>query len=504
MSDLTSPSLAEALLAAFLPDQAVVRDADGEHRAAAVVRNVTRGAERLRGSRASAAGRRVGLLVEPGVGWLTGFVAVLRAGGVVVPLSRAYPPPEIEWLMRDAAADTLITTGSQSAELRLAGLRIVTPAELAAPLSDHGQPAAEPPAADTPAMLLYTSGTTGKPKGAVLTHGNLGAQAAAIARAWGLGPTDTLLHALPLHHMHGIGISLLPSLLAGVTIHMKSRFEAVEIWESLAETTVFMGVPTMYVRLLEALDRADETTQQRWTQAARRLRLAVSGSAALPATVAERWRQVAGTIPLERFGMTEIGVGLSNPLDPAGRRVGRVGLPLANVDLRLVDDSGAPVERGPGELQLRGPGVFRSYWRRPEATSQAFVDGWFRTGDVAERDDEGVIRILGRTSVDIIKSGGYKLSALEIEEALRQHPAIADLAVVGLPDETWGERVVAAVVPQADRTACDTRALRHWAKQRLAAYKVPRQFVVVDELPRNALGKVVKPQLAAELARRAD
>jgi malonyl-CoA/methylmalonyl-CoA synthetase len=258
----------------------------------------------------------------------------------------------------------------------------------------------------------------------------------------------------------------------------------------------------MYQKRVESFDAANWTTQARWAAGARGLRLATSGSAALPVTLAARWRALTGEIPLERFGMTEIGVGMSNPLDPPARRAGSVGLPLPTVETRLVDEGGREVDGGPGELHVRGPSVFAGYWQRAEATTAAFsAGGWFKTGDVAERAPDGYVRLLGRTSVDILKSGGYKLSALEIEEALREHEAIAEVAVVGVPDETWGDRVVAVVVPAPGREAdCAAEPLRAWAKERLASYKVPREVIVVASLPRNALGKVVKPELMKAIA----
>jgi len=257
----------------------------------------------------------------------------------------------------------------------------------------------------------------------------------------------------------------------------------------------------MYQRLFEAFDAADAATQARWAAGAARLRLATSGSAALPVTLAARWARVAGAVPLERFGMTEIGVGTSNPLDPGGRRPGSVGFPLPTVETRIVDEAGEVLAEGPGELHVRGPSLFAGYWQRPDATLAALAEGgWFKTGDVAVRTPEGHVRLLGRTSVDILKSGGYKLSALEIEEALREHPAIAEVAVVGVPDEAWGDRVVAAVVPVPGRAGeCAPELLRAWAKERLAPYKVPRDVKVVASLPRNALGKVVKPELVKAL-----
>jgi malonyl-CoA/methylmalonyl-CoA synthetase len=262
----------------------------------------------------------------------------------------------------------------------------------------------------------------------------------------------------------------------------------------MARATVLMAVPTIHAKLFAALDAADASTREAWTEHARALRLVTSGSAALPVTVGDRWRSLTGAYPLERFGMTEIGVGSTNPLDPSARRPGTVGLPLPTVQTRVVED----------ELWVAGPSVFAGYHQKNEATRESFVaeagTRWFKTGDTVAYDDAGYLRILGRTSVDILKSGGYKLSALEIEEVLREHGAVAEVAVVGLPDETWGERVVACVVPRPGREGeCAEDALRGFAKERLAPYKVPRQVVLMRDLPRNAVGKVMKTELRAKL-----
>jgi malonyl-CoA/methylmalonyl-CoA synthetase len=257
-----------------------------------------------------------------------------------------------------------------------------------------------------------------------------------------------------------------------------------------------MAVPTMYVKLLGAFDAADDATRVRWRSHASKLRLVTSGSAALPVTVGERLRSVFGQYPLERFGMTEIGVGLTNPLE-GERRPGTVGHPLPTVETRIVND--AEEDAAEGELLVRGPSVFSRYFERDEATRLAFVpapDGgapFFRTGDTVTRDGEGgPFRILGRTSVDILKSGGYKLSALEIEEAIRKHPSVVDVAVIGIPDERWGDRVVAVVHL---REPLESETLRTFCKEHLAPYKVPRDLVFGRELPRNALGKVQKTAL---------
>jgi malonyl-CoA/methylmalonyl-CoA synthetase len=459
----------------------------------------------LRAGAPSLEGRRVILLASPGAAWVEAFVGVLLSGGVAVPLSALYPPGELAWFADDAGADAIIVSDdlADRAALMSRGRRVYR-------VSDLGSgPAREPESlsallpGDT-ALLLYTSGTTGKPKGAMISHENLAVQARLVGEAWGFHDRDRLLHALPLHHLHGLGISLLTALSAGATARMLPRFDAARVWDELSggENTVWMAVPTMYAKLFEAFDAAPAAFRDRCAGSARSLRLATSGSAALPVTLAERWRQIAGEIPLERFGMTEIGVGLTNPLNPSGRRPGYVGLPLPTVEVKLVDEAGRLSEAGPAELCIRGPSVFKGYWGRADATASACPerDGWFRTGDIAERAPDGYVRLLGRTSVDILKSGGYKLSALEIEEALRENGAVAEVAVVGVPDATWGERVVAVVVPARGREAeCEAERLRAWAKERLASYKVPREVIAMESLPRNALGKVVKPELVRAL-----
>ncbi|MBW2454563.1 MAG: AMP-binding protein [Deltaproteobacteria bacterium] len=475
-----------------------VTDGSGEHRWEALRRRAAAGAARLAErlpTEAGPDGPRVGMLVSPGADWVATWLSILQAGGIAVPLCPAYPDRELGEILTDAGASGLVVSAGLERPGLAADLTTTTAAELLA--GGDGVRVAPPTgrAGGATAMLLYTSGTTGKPKGVRLTHDALLHQARLLGEAWALGPKTQLLHALPLHHMHGVAIALLPCLVAGAQCRMVSRFDAATVWAELGTANTFMGVPTMYHRLLSALDQADPTTQARWTEAAAALELATSGSAALPARLAERWRCLTGAIPLERYGMTEIGVGCSNPWTPSGRRVGSVGPPLPTFDLRLVAE-GIDTDRGPGEVWLRSPSIFEAYWRRPDATAEAFSGAWFKTGDTAERDDEGYVRLLGRTSIDILKSGGYKLSALQIEEVIREHEAVSEVAVVGLPDEAWGQRVVAAIVSRPGQAAaCQTGQLRPWAKKRLAAYKVPRAFVVLEALPVNALGKVVKPAL---------
>jgi len=299
---------------------------------------------------------------------------------------------------------------------------------------------------------------------------------------------------LPLHHIHGIINVMSCALWSGASIEPFPRFDMDAILNRVAAGayTVFMAVPTIYVKIIQALEHSPAAERSRIIAGFAEMRLMVSGSAALPASVHEKWTALTGQKLLERYGMTEIGMGLSNPFH-GERRPGSVGKPLPSVEIRLKSESGDLVteEGEPGEIQVRGPAVFLEYWNRPKATTGSFDDGWFRTGDMAVIET-GYYRIMGRLSVDIIKSGGYKLSALEIEATLLEHPAIAECAVVGITDDTWGEAVaVAAVLVAGDEL--DLEALRAWCRDRLSTYKIPKKFLAVDLLPRNAMGKVTKP-----------
>lgn len=444
-------------------------------------------------------GARVLLLASSGLEYVAALWAIWRAGGVAVPLSAHQPPAE--WAR--AAADS-------RASFAFAGLAYeagFAPVALAAhvrlvPLAARPKPGPLPDVdPGRAALVLFTSGTTARPKGAVLSHANLQAQIECLVEAWDWRPDDRLLHVLPLNHTHGVVNALACPLWVGAACEMWPAFEAVRVWERLAsrDISIFMAVPTIYQRLLEAWEQGDAGARQAWADGARQLRVMISGSAPLPAAVFDRWRQVTGQTLLERYGMTEIGMALSNPLH-GERRPGVVGMPLPGVEVRLVDERGQDViGSAAGELFVRGPGVFQEYWDQPEATAAAFAEGrWFRTGDVAARGPGGY-RILGRLSTDIIKTGGEKVSALEVEEALREHPAVLDCAIVGVPDDAWGEAVAAAVVP-APGEALTLEALRAWARPRLAPWKIPARLVVMSDLPRNPMGKVSKPRLAALLS----
>lgn len=439
---------------------------------------------------------RVAFISPPSFSYVAMQWGIWLAGGVVVPLCVEYPPAELEYVIRDSGASIVAAHPKLESAIRSIvenlGLRLVLTTEA---LEARPVPL---PAIDRRrrGMILYTSGTTSKPKGVVTTHHNIEAQITSLIQAWGWTADDRIMNVLPLHHIHGIINVLSSSLWAGAQCEMLGGFDLPTVWRRICDgnLTLFMAVPTIYGRLIAAWDNAAPEEKEKFTAGCQKMRLMICGSAALPVTILEKWKTVSGHVLLERFGMTEIGMGLANPLN--GRRVpGAVGSPLPGVEARLVDESGQPVPEGtPGEIQIRGDTVFLEYWNRPEATRDAFIDGWFRTGDIATRQN-GVYRILGRNSVDIIKTGGYKVSALEIEEVLRTHEAIAQCAVVGVADADWGERVAAAVILKPG-ASLDLSTMRSWAKQHLAPYKVPSLLRILEELPCNAMGKVVKPSVS--------
>jgi malonyl-CoA/methylmalonyl-CoA synthetase len=439
---------------------------------------------------------RVAFLVTPGFPWVAMQWGIWRAGGIAVPLPLNSTRPELEYLIDDTGASALVfdTAAAPLLEPIAASraLRAFSYEQL--PL---GPPRPLPEiSSERRAMILYTSGTTSRPKGVVTTHANVAAQIRSLVDAWEWSANDRILLCLPLHHVHGIINVVGCALWSGATCEMLPRFDANAVWDRIAggELTLFMAVPTVYTKLIAAWVAASPARRAELNQACSRLRLMVSGSAALPVSTLQRWQDISGHTLLERYGMTEIGMALSNPL--RGQRVpGSVGTPLPGVELRLVDEHGTPVAPGsPGGIEVRGPAVFAEYWARPDATRDAFRDGWFITGDTAVVEN-GVYRILGRTNIDILKTGGHKVSALEIEEALRQHPAVAECGVVGIADEEWGERVAAAVVLK-DGNVLDLQSLRTWGRELLATHKLPSRLLVLDALPRNAMGKVMKPALA--------
>lgn len=470
-----------------------VRDRHGGATHADLVDRSAALAGTLLDGRADLDGERVGILVEPDAAFVAALWATWRAGGIAVPLSLHATADELAHVLADAGIATVLASADLAAgragPLAGSGVRLVDPRHTGA-----DRAALPAVTADRAALMLFTSGTTARPKGVVTTHRCIQAQIESLVAAWRWSAADRIPLFLPLHHVHGLVNVVSCALWAGASFTALGKFEPEAVIAAVAadEYTLFMAVPTNYVRLLEAFDALAPEVRARAADGFGRLRLVVSGSAALPARVFERFAALTGQRILERYGMTEIGMALSNPYD-GPRRPGHVGVPLPGVTVRLWSeaDGGAPPPGEPGEIQVRGDTLFAGYWGQPEATAAAFVDGWFRTGDVAVIE-EGSYRILGRSSVDIIKSGGYKLSALEIEAALLDCPAVAECAVVGLPDDTWGEAVAAAVVlrPGAELSL---ESLRDWARGRLSPYKLPRRLACVAALPRNAMGKVTKP-----------
>ncbi len=478
---------------------AVVAD-EGSFSYADLLTASARVASGLLGDARDLAGERVAFMVSPGFAYVATLWGIWRAGGIAVPLCVTHPAPELSYTLADADAAQVVAHAEYRALLSpLTQAQGRCLLDCSALLQGLAMSTRELPhvAADRGALLIYTSGTTGKPKGALSTHAILTAQIRSIVTAWEITAQDRILHVLPLHHLHGILNALCAPLYAGACCEILPRFDAHRVFTRIAashELSLFMAVPTIYAKLSERWQAASAPEQAAFRAGCERMRLMVSGSAALPVSMLERWRELSGQRLLERYGMTEIGMGLGQLLH-GERRPGTVGVPFPGVQARLLGDTGRELADGEaGALQIRGPNLFREYFRRPEATAEAFTaDGWFRTGDVAVREG-GHYRLLGRSSVDILKTGGFKVSALEIEECLREHPAIAEVSVVGVDDEHWGERVAAAVVLRAGRNL-DLDTLRTWGKERLASYKLPSLLRVLPELPRNAMGKVLKPDL---------
>ncbi len=434
------------------------------------------------------------------VDYVTTLLGVWRAGGIAVPLNIAAAVPELEHALTCAQVTRLIvsTTTPQDALSALKDLCIELKVQVVAVddlLTDKiiAMPTLTP---ERRAMILFTSGTTNKPKGVVSTHKNIRAQITTLVKAWAWQTDDSIPLFLPLHHIHGIVNVLCCGLWTGARVTLFARFDMETILNEVEQSkyTVFMAVPTIYVKIIQHLESIGATKRESICAGFRNMRLNISGSAACPVKLYQQWQTLTGQTLLERYGMTEIGMGLSNPYD-GERRAGAVGITLPGVEAELFDDAGNIIkaENTPGEIRIRGDNVFLEYWDNLQATEESFDDGWFRTGDVAVREN-GYFRIMGRSSVDIIKSGGYKLSALEIEGTLLTHDKIAECAVVGIEDDTWGEAVTAFVVLKTEATL-ELPELKAWCESRMSPYKIPKKLRVMDVLPRNAMGKVMKPGL---------
>ena len=439
---------------------------------------------------------RIAFLISPSYEYVVAQWAIWRAGGIAVPLCDLHPAESMKYVLENTKASLVLTENSyvgrlegmcESLDVPLIDVADIENSKVGMPMPDLDQ--------QRRAMILYTSGTTALPKGVVTTHGNISSQILTLVKAWSWSSDDQILNILPLHHVHGIINILGCALWAGACCEFMPKFEVGTVFNRLSDgdLNLFMAVPTIYYKLIQHWEDQELMKRSKFSKSLKTYRLNVSGSAALPESVLEKWKSITGQILLERYGMTEIGMALSNPYH-GERRPGHVGLPLPHVSVRLVDDVDAEVEPGrEGEIQVKGPSVFTEYWNNPTATQDAFSsDGWFRTGDVAILSN-GYYKILGRSSVDIIKSGGYKISALEIESVLLRHDHVAQCAVVGILDEEWGEVVGSVVVANSDEASQDE--LIEFLRDKLPAYKIPRKWKWSDSLPRNALGKVLKNEV---------
>jgi malonyl-CoA/methylmalonyl-CoA synthetase len=454
-------------------------------------------------------GARIAVQVEKSVEAMVLYLATLRAGFVFLPLNTAYLSAEMAYFIGNAEPAVVVCSSANfgwvSKLAFLAGTQNVFTLndDRTGSLLDRAAQCAEQHTvalrqADDLAAILYTSGTTGRSKGAMLTHGNLLSNAQVLKSYWGWRSAadggDVLIHALPIFHVHGLFVAIHGALLNGSKMIWLAKFDPKVVLQKLPEATIFMGVPTLYVRLLAEPGLNPEM--------ARNMRLFIAGSAPLLMATFTDWQRRTGHTILERYGMSETAMLTSNPYDTADgeRRGGTVGFPLPGVSLRVQDEAGQPVPMGEiGDIQVKGPNVFKGYWRMPEKTAEEFTpDGYFKTGDVGQIDARGYVTIVGR-SKDLIISGGYNVYPAEIEGYINALPGVAESAVIGIPHADFGEVGVAVVTPKPG-AAPDPVAILASLKSKLANFKVPKQCFVVDALPRNAMGKVQKNVLREHYA----
>lgn len=435
-------------------------------------------------------GARIGVWTQPSLDTLVAMVANAALGFVSVPLDPKLGPLELGHLLKDSAP--VVTLAADPAQVQ--GRSVVPVWGPARATSGRLE---TPGLSDDPALILYTSGTTGLPKGAVISTKNIASNLDALASAWKWADTDTVVHALPMFHVHGLVLGLFGALRSGGALHWVPRFEPLSLVQALrsgaAGSTMLFAVPTMYHRLAEAA-----ASEPAVVAALASTRVLVSGSAALPQREHVRLEALTGRRIIERYGLTETLINCAVRLDD-GPSAGWVGRPLEGVELRLVDDAGQVLPRADeqalGEVQVRGPNVFVEYLNRPEATAAArAADGWFSTGDIACQRGDGAVRIVGRRSSDLIKVGGYKVGAGEVEAALLEHEAVREAAVIGVPDDDLGERIIAFVVP-GEGLKVTPGQLEHFVAAQLSPHKRPREVRLVASLPRNAMGKLLKTEL---------
>jgi malonyl-CoA/methylmalonyl-CoA synthetase len=434
---------------------------------------------------------RVAVWATPSLETCLSVVGALAAGIPAVPINPKSGERELGHIVRDSKPSVVLAPPGSELPPALEALE-----RLDVELNGSDQPLPSEPDPESPALVVYTSGTTGPPKGVLLPRRAIASNLDALARAWQWTDDDVLTHGLPLFHVHGLVLGVLGPLRRGGTVHHLGSYstEAVAAELGGGGATMLFGVPTMYHRLADAAE-----SDRAVAEALKQGRLLVSGSAALSTTDHERIERASGQRVVERYGMTETLMNCAVRAD-GDRRPGTVGPPVDGVELRLVDEEGAVVDASDGEtvgeIQVRGPNLFLGYLNRPDATDEAFSDGWFRTGDVAIREPDGYIRLIGRQSTDLIKSGGFKIGAGEIETALLEHPGVAEAAVTGAPDDDLGERVVAWIVARDDSKPSEQEIIDHVARL-LTPHKRPREVRYLDELPRNDMGKVQKKRLTS-------
>ncbi|MDB5742060.1 MAG: AMP-dependent synthetase and ligase [Polaromonas sp.] len=440
-------------------------------------------------------GARIAVQVEKSVEAMMLYLATLRAGYVFLPLNTAYQSIEMTYFIGNAEPAVVVCSSENFGWVSKIAFQAGThhvftlnEDRTGSLLERAGHCSAEhevvPRQPDDVAAILYTSGTTGRSKGAMLSHGNLAENARVLKDYWGWRAGDVLIHALPIFHVHGLFVAIHGALINGSKMLWLSRFDPKQVIEKLPAATVFMGVPTLYVRLLAEPGLTRE--------ACRNMRLFIAGSAPLLIETFREWQERTGHTILERYGMSETVMLTSNPYQGGERRGGTVGLALPGVSLRVVGDDGQPLPPGEtGGIQVKGPNVFQGYWRMPEKTAEEFTpDGYFKTGDVGRMGEDGYITIVGR-SKDLIISGGYNVYPAEVEGVINELPGVAESALVGVPHPDFGE-VGVAVVTAKPGAALDAVQVVDLLKSRLANFKIPKQCFVVDALPRNAMGKVQK------------
>ena len=474
-------------------DRVALRDETGSYTYKDIVKASNKTASALIGNNSDLKEQRIGFLIPPSFEYISILWGIWKAGGIGIPLSLSATESELMHYLEDSKVSLLISGKEGSEKLSKLATNLQIPLMTTDNLQGNEEVTLPKIGVERRAMILYTSGTTNKPKGVVSTHGNIEAQISSLVNAWEWNENDEIPLILPLHHIHGIINSLSCPLWIGAKVDILGAFEVEKVVKAVCENdyTVFTAVPTIYFSLIDKLEGMDEKELDLTKEKFKAMRLMMSGSAALAPEIHKKWSELTEQSLLERYGMTEIGMALSNPLN-GEKRPGSVGQALPKVEVCLMEDNKVITEENiPGEVMIKGPQVFLEYWNQKRMTEDSFFEGWFKTGDVAELVD-GYYKILGRDSVDIIKSGGYKISALEIEDVLLRHPMIKECAVVGIADQKWGEVVAVALCSSENLTL---EEIQTWSLDFLSDYKTPRNLKILEELPKNAMGKVVKPEI---------